>query len=138
MRFWILALMIAVLPLRAWAGDVMAVNMASQAVLKAQAGPLSLQANPRGDTHLIAGPAMPEDCPMNLLPASNPVAASDDSAADTTTVCNCNTCELCMTLATAARVDRSPVRFTHSSEPDNKKTAFTNADRASFLKPPIS
>lgn len=125
MRVLLLALMIALLPVRGWVGNAMAVDMAAQQVMLAQAAP-------NAETS-AATSAMPEDCPMNVqaIEAETPKA---DSAH-----CNgCNTCELCLALASFTWPGLQPAAFTLHAEPLAGGTLFTSAERASSFKPPIS
>jgi hypothetical protein len=126
MRVLLLALMIALLPVRGWVGSAMAVDMAAQQVTMAQ------QAAPAAEPGAAAS-AMPEDCPMfaQVSEAETPVA---DGAH-----CNsCNTCQLCLALASFTWPGLQPAGFTLHAEPLPGGTLFTSAERASTFKPPIS
>ncbi|MCZ8256917.1 MAG: hypothetical protein O9327_14785, partial [Polaromonas sp.] len=57
MRVLLLALMIALLPLRGWVGNAMAVDMAAQQVAMAPQAALVAEAGAEAS-------AMPDDCPM--------------------------------------------------------------------------
>jgi hypothetical protein len=126
MRVLLLALMIALLPVRGWVGNAMAVDMATQQVAMTQ------QTAPDAEPSTEAS-AMPEDCPMfaQANEAETPVA---DGAH-----CNsCNTCELCLALASFTWPGLQPAGFTLHAEPLAGGNDFTSAERASGFKPPIS
>ena len=59
MRYLLIALMIVLLPLRGWAGNAMAVDMAAQQVFMAQASTAAM----------VAEPAMPAVDPKEKKPA---------------------------------------------------------------------
>ena len=129
MRFLLLALMIALLPVRGWMGNAMAVDMASQAVIKAQ------QAGSQKDA---ADGAMPADCPMHAQVADTD-AASPDVASSGGSHCNaCDTCELCLALASSTWPDAAALAFAPHVAPLATGYRFSSADRFSSLKPPIS
>lgn len=123
MRVLLLALMIALLPVRGWVGNAMAVDMAAQQAQQAAANAESG----------IEASAMPEDCLMHAQ-ASEAEASQADGAH-----CNgCNTCELCLALASFTWPGLQPAAFTLHAEPLAGGTLFTSAERASGFKPPIS
>ena len=120
-RFLLIALMLVLLPLRGWAGDVMAVNMmvnmAATAVVQTKMDSMTSQA------------AISADCDMHAQP-------STDNAAPYCS--NCETCEMCLTVANltfATWVDMQQPRHCASMAFD---ASFSNAIRAMQLKPPIS
>jgi hypothetical protein len=132
MRILLLALMIALLPLRGWMGNAMAVDMALQAVVKAQkTGP----AMPAGAV-IDAEASMPADCPMHAQSADKTAAATDAEMSGVH--CNaCDTCELCLALATSTWPDAA-LAFAPRIAPLATGYRFSSADRFSSFKPPIS
>jgi len=52
--------------------------------------------------------------------------------------CNCNSCELCLALATCTFPTLATAAFTPHAEPPSHGTRFSNAERVFSLKPPIS
>ena len=116
-RFLIIALMLVLLPLRGWAGDVMAVNMAANAVVQAKMDSMTSQA------------AMPTDCAMHAQPPT------DDAAAHCS---NCDTCELCLAVANLTFATWADTQQTRHSAPSAFDASFSNAAKAVNLKPPIS
>ncbi len=117
MRYLLLALMIAVLPVRGWVGHVMALDMASQQVLQAQA-------------EVKESSAMPADCSMLAGAATDTAAAGH---------CNdCDTCELCLALASFAWSVGAMAFFTPAAGPPSAGHRFSSAESSTRLKPPIS
>ena len=130
MRHLLLVLMIALLPARGWAVDLMALSMAARqlnAIENVTSEPINTGAKGQFESEKQAG--MPADCPMQFL-ATNKAG---------TEVCHgCNTCLLCMAVVTGyptIRVGASPL-------PQGTQTigsiSFTSAERAPGFKPPIS
>lgn len=118
--YLLLAIMVVLLPLRGWAGTTMAVRMAVQQVAAAQVGPMA---------------TMPNDCPMRLGASGTPANA----AADTSPPCSgCDTCELCLAIASFTAPQFHATPFSPIAAPDAAPAGFVSADRASRLKPPIS
>ena len=78
-RFLTIAVMLVLLPLRGWKGDVMAVNMAANAVVQANMGSMTSQAT------------MSADCAVHTQPSidDEPVTHCD----------KCDTCKLCPAVA---------------------------------------
>jgi hypothetical protein len=128
MRYLLIALMIVLLPLRGWAGNAMAVDMAAQQVLVAQASAASAAA-------MVAESAMPADCPMHL----QAVADKADQASPVNAHCSsCDTCQLCLALATWTQPDWPAGAMSRPGAPLLAGTSFRSADSAASLKPPIS
>jgi hypothetical protein len=110
-RLFIL-IMVALLPLRGWAGDLMSVQMAMGAVAP----------------HVAS--VMPADCPMHAQVAAD---ASLSSGMD-----GCVCCDLCILMAglTGARLE--VVAFTAHAAPTTAEVDFVSASPAPTLRPPIS
>ncbi len=140
MRHLLLVLMIALLPLRGWASESMAVSMAVQ-----QLGVVQEQTS--------GNAAMPVDCPFFGQAFKVPsIDTTGDTNADTITdtatdtfgetlspLCKgCTTCQLCMALVTGF----APTPAAATPLPHAKRLAinasFTSAERAPGYKPPIS
>lgn len=124
MRYLFVALMIALLPLRGWAGHVMAVDMAGQQIKATQKA-----VAPQAETDAIA--VMPADCPMLAQAGADNQAVSHAN-------CSCDTCELCLALASVKDPGFFQATFTPHTIPQPGSAGFSNADRAPGLKPPIS
>ena len=118
MRYLLLALMITLLPLRGWMGNAMAVDMASQQTVQAQADVKELS-------------VMPEDCPMHAGTATDPVTAAGH--------CNdCDNCELCLALASFTRSAAAVGNFPPHAQLPSAGQPFSSAESSTDLKPPIS
>ena len=116
-RFLLIALMLVLLPLRGWAGDVMAVNVAATAVVQAKMDSLTSQA------------AMPADCDMHTQPSTDNAAAHCS---------NCDTCEMCLALANLTFAAWADIPQAQPSASLDFDARFSNAVRSLNLKPPIS
>ena len=116
LRFLFIALMIVLLPLRGWAGNVMAVSMAATAV----------QAKMDSNTSQAL---MPPDCAMHSQPSTNDAAAYCS---------NCDTCELCLAVANLTQASRPASQLTQHFSPLAFDASFSSSARTSKLKPPIS
>jgi len=108
--------MIALLPLRSWAGDVMSITM---------------HAAPQ-----VAGEAMPADCPMH---ASAAAAESVDpvigSSSPTTPACD--VCELCLPFTDLVTMVFIPGGDGRQAALDDVSTVDLSADTARDFRPPI-
>lgn len=139
MRHLVLALMIALLPIRGWVGDVMATEMASShsAVLDA--------------TKIIADHAQPVWAEGHFDPTSAApeavVAALDcaghgggDSPAPASGAhCEvCPACQACHTVALSPAADANAPALTPLPPPHSPVARFASADTAQGHKPPIS
>ena len=136
MRFFFVALMIVLLPLRGWAGHVMAVDMAAQQVAVAHAGG---QKSGIQETGSMNG-AMPADCLMfSTIPPGSAASLDTEKPVTSGAQCNnCDTCELCLALATSAHTEWPTGIAEMHSALVAAGIGFSSADRASSLKPPIS
>ena len=116
-RFLLIALMLVLLPLRGWAGNIMAVDMAATATIQVKMAHVSNHA------------AMPVDCAMHTQPAAN----------DAATLCgSCDTCELCLAVANLTHAVWAASPFMRHTSPLASNASFSSASSASSLKPPIS
>ena len=115
-RSLLIALMLVLLPLRGWTGDVMAVDMAAGAVVQAKMGSMTSQAS------------MPADCAMHTQPST------DDAAGYCS---NCDTCELCLSVANLAFATWVDIQQPRHCAPMAFDASFSNAVKAMNLKPPI-
>jgi hypothetical protein len=137
MRHLVLALMIVVLPLRGWAGDVMATQMASApiATISGAAGAHEITAAASFDheNQAVESPHAMPDCHEQMAGH-----AEADNAASTD---HCGTCQACQACHSVA-LSPSPLAITGSfTSPQLRPTraaAFTSAASALGQKPPIS
>lgn len=122
-RFFIL-LMIALLPLRSWAGDVMAVSMSVQALMQASSDTVVRQ---------VSG-AM-EDC------AGHPDSVGEAPTAGAADDGNCKTCVTCQICHSVAVVSIDVLARGLPEVSRLKSTSastFASATLADSVKPPIS
>lgn len=124
MRHLLLVVMMILLPVRGWAGNDMAVGMAVNMVTSA--------------TAKTGEPRMAADCPMHFQTLAADTA-NDSIPTSTGQQCSgCDTCELCLALATVTH----NIWFSGATSPHIAPLAtgiaFHSADSASSLKPPIS
>ena len=145
MRRLLLILMIALLPVRGWASDVMSVSHATQQLNAIEL--VATHALQTGATDTFNGyfadksaSSMPWDCPMAAPDVAS--AARDRSGKrlmPPKSLCHgCGTCQLCMALATSmslpvfdASTATYPVPLPHNS-------GFSSATLPPGFKPPIS
>ena len=131
MRRVFLILMIALLPVRGWATDMMGVVMAAQALNAVQDVAGNASDAQAGTPRSAETPfSMAADCPMGVTQTSD-----DETPAS---LQGCATCQLCMALFTACL----PVIINTVSLPQAPQglasISFTSAERAPGFKPPIS
>ena len=131
MRHFFLIIMIVLMPLRGWAGDVMGMKMATQQMVVASkaahsADFLSSKSEPSTPTAAVSH----ADC-KGQMPEISDMSADD----------HCSTCTACQACFSAALVVPMTVLTFHSvahSVPVNRGTSFASADIALGQKPPIS
>jgi len=133
MRHLLLVFLVAVLPVRGWAADVMTVAMAAQelnAIRIVASSAQSTRVAGQFDTEMQA--SMPADCPM--LASSAPTIDSKASP-----LCKgCTTCQLCMALVTGYPMMLiGAVPLPHATQ-DITSISFSSAERVPGFKPPIS
>ena len=122
-RILLISLMVVLLPLRGWAGDIMAVDMVAGTIAKRASNSVvrtALAAVPRQAS-------MPPDCMMSA-------SASPDAA---THCSNCDTCELCLAVIDPTISTWSASPWLPHASPLVTNASFTSASSASNLKPPI-
>ena len=137
MRHLLVALMIALLPIRGWVGDAMAVDMAMQQVLMTQSSASGETLVSGRGAALTTSAAMPEDCPMSARNQDGK-SVEGEPAGETAASCNCNSCDLCLALATFTLPTLATAAFTPHADPPSRGTRFSSAERVFSLKPPIS
>jgi hypothetical protein len=129
MRTWLLILMIAVAPLRGWAGDVMSVAMATEQLIA--------HGSPSG-----SGPAnaVHADCVGHSGDATE--ATGDSGAAEDDHVAGhcptCSACQVCSSAALTVQTSSSPPIAMPHAVPTIGGTHFTSVAPALGFKPPIS
>lgn len=126
MRVFLLALMIALLPVRGWVGNAMAVDMAAQSAATVQAASLNPLAN------------MPEDCPMHAQQSGTADTADQQGGPATAQCKGCDTCQLCLALAAITWINLPDSPFVPNATLQDSGNRFSSADRLPGVKPPIS
>ena len=146
MRTLLLALMIALLPIRGWLGDAMAVEMAKhslpEAVSVASAATEAHchEAMEAGDhrgmaMQMSAGTDMPDP----LAHATHDTHEShDDAGADHQGCGTCTACQVCHTVALGGMPQVDTVHGAPQAPPAAHASRFASAEPAQGLKPPIS
>ena len=130
-----LIIMIVLLPLRGWVGDVMAMDMASQHLNTVIS--VASHTQPKRATGQFVSEnaaATHAECP------GHPATASGD-AADNTASGHCNTCgvcQICHTVALAGTAIFNPPQAVSVLPLPLRSTRFASALPAPCLKPPIS
>ena len=123
MRHLLIILLIAILPVRGWAGERMAVSMAVQQLVVA-----------------AVEPAEATGCPMLGQAVKDATTATTDVVGESTSpLCKgCTTCQLCMALVTGyPPIPRIASQLPHATRLSSN-VSFTSAERAPGFKPPIS
>ncbi len=140
MRTLLLALMIALLPIRGWLGDAMAVEMvrhslptvASLVSETSSSGAMAAEAHCHG--------AMGADSSMDAM--ADPTGSHDSSNDNGADHQGCGTCTACQVCHTVALGGMPPLIDTVHSAPQAPPAAhatrFASAEPAPGLKPPIS
>lgn len=147
MRHLLLALLIALLPLRGWAGDAMATQMAAGQIQHSQSQQHGQQHDAtktiaeHQDTALAAAHFDHEEV-AEALPAAEPDCAGHSTGEGTHSAdghCeSCAACQACNTVALSLTgPDLSPV-FKSLAPPHPAADHFASADAALHQKPPIS
>ncbi len=113
-RFFILV-MIALLPLRAWSVERMAVHMAASEMAVAAGEPAA---------------AMPADCPMHMTAAGDGTEPQAERG--------CQSCQLCMSLSpvTLPLLKAPGLRPLAAASPQADR--YASAELARLVKPPIA
>ena len=142
MRHIVLALMIALLPLRGWAGDVMATQMAASAIsieaIVIKTGVVN--AHEMGQKGSFAHQKQnfessnaSSDCHEQLGVHPDTVNASNTEHCAT-----CPACQVCHTVALSPQSLNKTISFTASQAGPTSASTFTSADTALGQKPPIA
>jgi hypothetical protein len=141
MRTLLLALMIALLPIRGWLGDAMAVEMVRHS-LPAAALLVSQQASSSGAMAAEAHchEAMGADSSMDAMAhaAGSHDSSSNDNDADHQGCGTCTACQVCHTVALGGMPLIDTVHSAPQAPPAAHAARFASAEPAPGLKPPIS
>lgn len=140
MRHIFVILMIAMLPLRSWAGDLMAMDMTTQhinAISFIASSAYDTRTRGTFDTNQTTDPGF--ECPGHVPTASVPISVVN--AADTPADGHCSTCgvcQICHVVALAQTTVWLAPTFIPPALAPIGGTRFTSALPALGLKPPIS
>ena len=139
MRLLLVAIMIVLLPVRGWVGDVMATRMAAPAAL------LQVTGVSATGTHAHAATDVAHDHvaqQATSLPAISDCAdhatASHGSLPDNSACKACVVCQVCNTVALELSTAYFSGHLLAPWVPPSAAPRFASADRALGLKPPIS
>ena len=134
MRFLVIALMIVLLPLRSWAGDAMATQMAGSqiAIESGAANAHETSATATFDHQKQAKSDCHEATPSPL--DSHPSASHEPGSNHCG---NCVACQACHTVALLPALLKVPAELS-SPQLQPARTVFTSAATALGQKPPIS
>ena len=146
MRRLLLILMIALLPVRGWASDVMTVASAAQqmnAIASVADYAIPTRAKAEFDGYFAAKPAssMPWDCPWRAKDVGPAAQDGIDTASNSASIrlCNgCNTCQLCMALATGVNLPVVDATVATYPVPLPGNSGFSSANLPPGFKPPIA
>lgn len=131
MRHLLLALLVALLPLRGWVGDAMATGMLAQQLTAIQSVANNSDITPAGG--MLEHKKQPKmaDCP------GHPAAADGSDASDSTQH-NCTACNLCHSVAFTPLFASLLPTALPTAPPCAGTRSFTSAVAAAGFKPPIS
>jgi hypothetical protein len=132
MRFFVLALMMVLLPLRGWTGDAMATEMALNSAVQ--------------QMHQTAATKQTADAHGGHQTHNSPTDHSDHATQDAGhgaghsagTCESCSACQACHTVALLVDVNELKLRFNAIWTPTVGADPFVSADAAPDQKPPIS
>lgn len=137
MRHLVLALMIVLLPLRGWAGDAMATEMASMSGAMNSVAASAHETGAKGLFDHQNGALETE----NAVPDCHEQVAAQTDADNTAGGDHCGTCQACQVCHTVG-LSPSPLSLTAAFAPPQlrptRAAAFTSAASALGQKPPIS
>ena len=136
MRHLLLALMIALLPLRGWVGDAMAMEMAARTVASLPDASSAAQAHPhaacQGDDPVAASAASP--APAHAMAHTGQSAGAPITYSDCG---SCTTCEVCHSAAVVTGFPDMPALPLPVAVPAARPAVFASAVPAPGFKPPI-
>ncbi len=140
MRRWLVWVLIVLMPIRVWAGDVMAVEMAGAALAGMPTSPTDL-GRAHGVQTATKGTEAHADCHghAGLADAWDETAGQAPGAAEheATTCKVCSTCQICHTLALAADLNESAATAARFGLMPARSMHFVSASLARGFKPPI-
>ena len=144
-RYLIVALIVVLLPLRSWAGDVMATQMASSAVAtviaieKGAANAHKTGAKTYFDhrTQAVHTAIATPDCHENGLTTQAAEGVSEKASNAAGHCSTCIACQVCHTVALMSTLPAVTIPFAPPQLRQSSSAIFTSADAALGQKPPI-
>lgn len=143
MRHLMLALMIVLLPLRGWAGDSMATEMAAGTASASMSAGAQAHHDPAPATEHAEHTGVTPDSVQALHDCAGH-AHQDDQAAPGSTAAHdgycstCGACQACHTVALSPTADQLNIVFSIPAMRQDLSASFTSASTALSQKPPIS
>jgi Cu/Ag efflux protein CusF len=120
-RLLVIIFLVVLIPLRGWSAERMVVQMAySQTIAEVADEQISMD-------------GMPDDCPMLAQAKSK----AEKPASPGKGFVGCQTCQLCMTLASSSFPQTQLSAQLTEVHPDPAGASFISADLAPRVKPPI-
>ena len=144
MRFFLLALMIVLLPLRGWMGDAMATGMAASNLYQEVAtktvpthahetGVESLEKHVDHETDEQNSTQALQDCAGHISVQADQLTLTNDGHCG-----SCQVCQVCHSVALSPTTVMVATAFNAFAPPHATPTQFTSAQVALRQKPPIS
>lgn len=143
MRILLLALMIALLPLRSWVGDAMAMEMVANTLSDTEIATnfaAHRTDNTRAKAQFDNQPAAMNhaDCPGHTaMVASSDSPADDAHQAHAADCATCAACQICHTMALTPMALQITSTALPAGLPQASSHHFASAERAPGFKPPI-
>jgi hypothetical protein len=144
MRTLLLALMIALLPIRGWLGDAMALEMVRHSMPAASASVVTAATQAHCHEAMDAMDAMDRmdtDSGMQMamdMPDSHAATPTTTGGADHQGCGTCTACQVCHTVALGGMPLIDTVHGAPQAPPAAHAARFASAEPAQGLKPPIS
>lgn len=129
MRALFLALMITLLPLRGWVGDVMAMELVAPTLAASPAHAPVHHAAMADCEHTGAHGGHADALPQ--VQDAGEAHAGGDCA-------SCSACQICHSVALTAVLPLLPTPVLPSATPQSRQPQYASAERAPGFKPPIS
>lgn len=140
MRLLLLIFMIALVPLRGWAGDTMVLDMAAKQMTAINNIATPALSTPATGLFYQNTASIHPDCVGHLDAANDAVSAAPVAAdkPDDGQCKTCGACQMCHTAALSASIDTAVATTPQHLKRPLGSTLFASALTALRLKPPIS
>ncbi len=142
MRRWFVLFLICLLPLRAWAGDVMAVQMSQNQAIDQVAHIAAPEKAPAATAPIqVSAPETSTDCHGQMKSSGGDWAAESNASSGehgpAPECAKCIACDLCHATGVATSEMAVGHVSVHGQHQPAKNSAFGSADFAAQFKPPI-